>query len=155
MKKPRMKTKAQASIEYLLIVTFALILIIPGTVLFLRYTQDQQTSVIGAQVFTAGNLLVDTAELMYSIGQNSWQTIDISFPDTVQGVTVYSGSPSELVVHYGETIISDAVFFTDIPLLNASESDCSAGCDLGISNGNYRVRIETTGTGSVIYRVVQ
>ena len=66
-----------------MIVAFSLLMIIPSTLLFMNYSSDSKISVISSQVFKLGNELVLVGEHMYSVGHNSWQTIELLIPDDV------------------------------------------------------------------------
>ncbi|MFP4118501.1 MAG: hypothetical protein ACLFTH_00420 [Candidatus Woesearchaeota archaeon] len=151
------KKKGQSSIEYLFIVAIALLLIVPGTALFYQYSRNSQESLQHSQIFKIGSELVETGEMIYSVGENSWQTVEISFPDAVKSMTVYSEpGVNELEITYGDAYPSDAVFFTDNLLLNATgnESECSSGCKIPIRAGVNRIRVESGTEGEIRYRLV-
>lgn len=132
-------------------------MIIPATILFMNYTSDSKDSVISSQVFKLGNDLIVTGEKMYSVGHNSWQTIDLSIPDGLVSVTVYNGSKSELVLSFGDPV-SDVVLFSNVPLFNRTETDCTYGCRIPLHIGPNRLRVKSTmnnNVGIVRYEVVE
>jgi hypothetical protein len=93
---------------------------------------------------------------MYSVGENSWQTLEITFPQEIDSVKVYTETGgSELVLRHGTDYVSDAVFFTKIKLLNSTEQNCDGGCEIPINNGFTKIRVESIGDGKVIYRVMK
>lgn len=152
--------KAQSSIEYMFIVGIALMIIVPGTALFFQYSQDSQENLLHSKVYRIGSELVSTGEMIYSVGENSWQTVEVSMPETIKQMIVYSDTSdgiNELVIRYGHTNPSDAVFFTTNTLLNSTgnSSECESGCPVPISNGVNRIRIESGTEGEIRYRILE
>ena len=148
--------RGQSSVEYLFVVALALMMIIPGSVIFYRYSADSQEAVVSAQIYKSGSDLVDTAELIYSIGSNSWQTVELTFPTDVHGVEVYRDTVSgisELVIIFGP-YDSHAVFFTRTSLLNETASNCTSGCTIPVHDGINNIRVESYDNGVVRYRVI-
>ena len=143
-----MRKRGQSSVEYIMIVAVSLLMIIPATILFMNYTSDSKTSVISSQVFKIANELIVTGEQMYSVGHNSWQTIDLLIPEDLVSVTVYNGSKSELVLSYGDPV-SDVVLFSEIPLFNRTGTDCTYGCSIPLHIGPNRIRVKSTSSNSV------
>ncbi len=143
--------RGQASVEYILVVSFALLMIVPATFIFYQYSADTKVSLVGSQVYKLGSELIVSAELMYAVGEQSWQTLDVTFPASVSKMTVYTGEVSELVLVYGSPS-SEVVFFTNIALSNGS--NCPAGCDILIHPGHNRIRVDSEVGGMVHYTVV-
>ncbi|MCF7798579.1 hypothetical protein K9M74_01615 [Candidatus Woesearchaeota archaeon] len=130
-------------------------MIIPGSVIFYRYSSDSQAALVSTQIYRSGTELIDTADLIYSVGSNSWQTLALSIPTDVHEMLVYNDtSMSELVLVYGP-YKSHAVFFTRITLLNETSNDCSAGCSIPITDGVNEIRVESHANGVVRYKVVE
>ena len=145
--------RAQSSVEFLLIVAFSLLLLVPATILFLNYNADSQEAVVNSQIFRAANELALTSDLIFNIGTDSWQTIDVVLPADVTDVTVYEGEVSELVFTYGP-FDSTIVVFVDIPVYVydlAPGGVCETGCDLPLSEGLNRVRVEATQDAGIAY----
>ncbi|MGM5480327.1 MAG: hypothetical protein ACQESC_02600 [Nanobdellota archaeon] len=152
-------TKGQSSIEYLFIVAIALLLIVPGTALFYQHSRNSQQSIEHSQLSTTGYDLIKTGEMIYSIGENSWQTIEITFPESVHSLTAYTvnNSLSELELTYGSKPYSHIVFFTSNPLLNSTAnnaSSCFEGCPIPIHTGLTSIRVESGTSGEIRYRVI-
>ena len=150
--------KGQSAIEYIFVVALALLIIVPGTIIFYQYTQSSQKAIVSSQIYKIGNDIVSGAQMMYSVGDNSWQTIEIHFPSTIHEVKVYNeGTNGILVIKHGTDYISDAVFFSRVPLLNSTadeSNDCSNGCIIPIHKGLNELRIESEREGFVRLRVL-
>jgi hypothetical protein len=103
----------QGSFEYILIVAIAMILIVPGVMLFYNYSLKSNEQLMRSQIELIGFDLLDAAEKVYYIGEYSWQSVKITIPDKVTNIYILNNS--ELVILY-DTLsgISEAVFFSDI-----------------------------------------
>lgn len=160
-----MKRKGQSSVEYIFIVAFALAIIIPAAVLFYRYSADSQENLAASQITRIGNDIVDSAELMFSVGENSWQTLELTVPNQVQSMTIVydvSGATNltEVAIRFGDGSSSTALFFTPIPLRNVSPSDptytsCVAGCQVYLSPGLNKIRVSSHPSDVVIIDVLE
>ena len=103
----------QSAFEYILVVGVAMLLIVPGAYLFYNYSVRSGDELTRSRVEAVGNDLVDTAEKVYFIGENSWETLDVDAPDEVRWIYIVNNS--ELVIEYDSHVgISDAVFFSDV-----------------------------------------
>lgn len=137
-------------------------IVIPGAFVFSQYSASSQDSLRNTQIFKIGSDLIDASELMFSVGENSWQTIDLTFPNEVISLTVYDGADgiNELVIEYEDEYISNAVFYTEVPLKNSSSNDgfimdCSTGCVVPVVDGRNSIRVESLRSSVVVLRVVQ
>ena len=111
--------KAQASVEYLLVVGMAFIILLPGAYLFYQFSQGSGDEIVSARITRAGTEIIYTVEAMYAVGQNSWSTIDIEFPSTVTNVYV-SAPANELIIQYDtQNGRSEAVFFSPVNITGA------------------------------------
>lgn len=133
--------KAQGSVEYLSIVGIALLLLIPATMLFMNYARSTNDDVVSNQLALLGNSLLGKAEEMYVLGAGSWTTEEIVLPESL--AESYIASNSDLVFRYdsfgGRT---DAVFFSYKFNINNGTSTCVDKCEIGLTPGINRVRIE-------------
>ncbi|MFC1648963.1 hypothetical protein ACFL1B_05930 [Nanoarchaeota archaeon] len=108
--------KGQVSVEYLMVVGIALMILVPGAVLFYNFSKGTSDQLASARINRAGVEILSTAEAMYAVGQNSWATVAIDFPETVKNI--YILNDDELVVRYeGQSGMTDAVFFSDISIV--------------------------------------
>ncbi len=154
--------RAQSSVEYIFIVAFALMIIVPAAFVFNQYSASSQEGLRNTQIFKVGSDLIEASELMYSVGENSWQTVDVTFPPDVLSVKVFNGSDgvNELVITYDGEYVSQAVFFTEIPLSNSSSTDvfiedCTLGCSLPFTTGKNSIRVESLRNSVVVLRVIK
>ncbi|MBD3209193.1 hypothetical protein GF367_02130 [Candidatus Woesearchaeota archaeon] len=142
--------RAQSSIEYLFIVVLALTLILPASFLFFDFSRTSEDSVIGSQINRVGNEILDAAEQVYVIGNNSRVTLDLVFPESLVSSVIYD--EVELVIsYYTQGGLTQAVFFSDVPLMNGS-SICVPNCTLRFGPGVNSVMMTSRGDGVSVVR---
>lgn len=107
--------RGQVSVEYLIILGVVLLIMVPASFLLFeraRQTTDQVTS---SQIIRIGSELTTGIAAIYSLGKNSWTTLEVSFPESANSFFV--NSDNEIIVGFDTNSgSSEAVFFTDIPL---------------------------------------
>ncbi len=147
-----MKTSGQSSLEFLLIVAFSLAILIPASVLFLNYTSSSQDAVISSQLFSLARELSLTADLISSIGVDSWQTIEVIVPPVVNEIVLYStpSFQSDLVIRHGSPE-STILVVSDAYLVNASTFSCSSGCVLPVEPGLNKIRVQNILDNGISY----
>ncbi|MFC2134079.1 class III signal peptide-containing protein [Bacteroidota bacterium] len=132
--------KGQISVEYLLIIGMALAILVPGSILFYNYSKNSNEQLVASQINRIGKNIISNAEQMYTIGKNSWVTLDISFPESTTDAYIVDGS--ELVIKYQTTRgITESVFFTDITI----EGLFSGNISNPFHSGNMKIKIESLG----------
>ncbi|MBC8494872.1 hypothetical protein H8D36_01835 [archaeon] len=76
--------KGQVSVEFLIIMAFAFILIIPVLILFLIETNNINQDVTAAQVNKLADELLDAVDNVYYLGAPTQKTLNIYIPDYVE-----------------------------------------------------------------------
>lgn|GEM_PF-845973 len=111
-----MLKKGQGAFEYVMIVGIAMVLIVPGAMLFYDYSKRSGDELTRARIGAVGNDILDSVEKIYYIGENSWETIEVDVPDNVNWIYfLKQGNDYELIIEYeSESGTSEAVFFSDI-----------------------------------------
>lgn len=104
---------SQVSFEYIMVIGIALLIIVPGAMLFYNYSIRSGDELTRSRIDMVGNEIMDSVEKIYYIGENSWETIKIAVPDSVRWIYVLNNY--ELVIEYESSVgTSEAVFFSDI-----------------------------------------
>ncbi len=96
-----MKKRAQASIEYLMIVGVAFMIIVPMMYIFYSYTTSTRDEIVLAKLDTIGNTIVNTAEEVFFLGPPSKSTIYYTMPDGVVDMEIKGTQRDVLVFSYG------------------------------------------------------
>jgi hypothetical protein len=106
----------QGAFEYILVVGIAMLLIVPGVILFYNYSLKSNDEVMRSQINMIGNDIIDAVEKVYYIGEYSWQSLKIDIPNKVTNIYILDNS--ELVIEYNSySGVSEAVFFSDINIV--------------------------------------
>jgi len=82
------KTKAQVSMEYLVIVGFVAVIVIPMIIIFYTYAGRTQDQIISNQVQKIGLKIDDSAEAVYYLGEPSRTKVRAYFPKNINSVTI-------------------------------------------------------------------
>lgn len=84
----KMKTKAQVSMEYLMIVGFAMLLLAPLLILYAQQTNRVTTTIKDAQSVKAADTIIDAVDSVYYMGEGAKRTIKIIMPKGVKSTSI-------------------------------------------------------------------
>ncbi|MEK6967061.1 MAG: hypothetical protein AABX51_00345 [Nanoarchaeota archaeon] len=85
-----MGDRAQASVEFMLVLGLGMVILLPATILFYNYSQDQSRELELQQVIRLGNQIVNEAERVYYYSDPSKLEIQGIVPSNVFNITVES-----------------------------------------------------------------
>ncbi len=126
-------TKAQISMEYLIIVGFVLVITIPLILIFSTHSTEMNENVIANQVDNIASKIVDSAESVYYLGESSRITFRVQIPKKVTAVTIGN---NEVVFQISKLAgIDEVVKYTPVPI-NGS---------ISAESGIYNIVIESKG----------
>jgi hypothetical protein len=80
--------KSQVSMEYLIIVGFAMAAMVPLIILYITYSQDSVDEVTFSQIDKISREVVDAAEAVYYLGYPSQTTVQVYMPTHVNAVSL-------------------------------------------------------------------
>jgi uncharacterized protein (UPF0333 family) len=83
----RKRSKAQISMEYMIVFGIAFTLTLPLLIIYAKQTENVQADVTNAQVYKAANKMGDYADEVYFSGKPSQRTVTITFPKGITQVT--------------------------------------------------------------------
>ena len=86
----RLKSKGQISVEYLIIVGFALFIITILIATYTIYSQHNESVIISKQVQRISMKLVDNAEEVYYYGPPTKNTLKLYFPKNIEDIQIYN-----------------------------------------------------------------
>ena len=127
-------SKAQVSVEYLLIIGFVVIITIPLIILYYNYTADSSDEIITSQINQIANKIVDAAESVYFLGEPSQTTINVYIPSQITGASLDNKEVLFNVSTKGG--ISDIVKVSSVDLTGS----------LPITQGTYSITIKARET---------
>ena len=136
--------KGQAAIEFLFVVGFAMMLIIPSLALFGMFVQETSDTVTRGQVNKIGNYMVNTATQAYHGTNGTIIVIEVNFPEGVTNLTVPTETELVFTFEDGTTgAAGEAVFYSDVPLNGTFTAD-------DVNEGTKKFKFTTTESGSVV-----
>ena len=80
----KMFRKSQISVEYLLIIGFVVIILVPLVILYETYTSNSSDEIINSQIIQIERKIVDAAESVYFFGVPSQTTIKVYIPKKIE-----------------------------------------------------------------------
>lgn len=127
----------QVSLEYLMIMGFAMLLIVP--IIAVYYTQTTQLSeeTTSASIQRAATQIVETADSVYFLGEPSSRTITVDIPQNVASVAVNG------------TLLSFTVLSSHKPYEQNAWSVANMTGTFGLTPGPHLLVISATGNGWV------
>src|SRR3989344_6448435 len=100
--------RAQVSTEYLLIIGFSMLMVMPLLWIFFTYQADLQQNVNNNQALQIGRQVAEAAETVYFLGGNSYLNLQVYVPEGLSSVNIgqreitftfdTSSGPSDVVV---------------------------------------------------------
>lgn len=125
------KVKAQASFEYLIIFGIALTLILILGGVFFTYSGEAKEQLDKKQIEKIGREIISNVEKMYFLPEGNKVTIDTSFPQGIENLTIVHFNNSGIVFdilnvsYYNEDIFSSELFETKETYIRFN---CSYSC---------------------------
>lgn len=77
---------AQASLEFLMIVSVSLVMSMPLVLIFTNQQDTMRADIVGAQIERVATSVADTAEEVYYMGPPAQRTIRVDFPQGIDEV---------------------------------------------------------------------
>ncbi|HLC58148.1 MAG TPA: hypothetical protein VJH95_06245 [Candidatus Nanoarchaeia archaeon] len=81
-----MEKKGQVATEYLVIIGFILVILVPITIIYFKYTGSTYDIVGGSKTGQIANEIVKAANEVYAFGEGSQKKIKMGFPDGIDNV---------------------------------------------------------------------
>ncbi|HLD04123.1 MAG TPA: hypothetical protein VJG90_00230 [Candidatus Nanoarchaeia archaeon] len=132
--------RGQVSVEYLVILGVVLVIMVPAGLLLFERAKQTTDQIASSQIIRIGNDLVNGIIAVYSLGRNSWTTLEVNFPDNAQ--EFYVNNDNELVVEFDTNKgTSQAIFFTDIRL----ETPFNGNITKEFHSGTFKIKIISQG----------
>ncbi|MBI4438967.1 hypothetical protein HY640_03490 [Candidatus Woesearchaeota archaeon] len=125
--------KAQVSTEYMIVLGFALLLTIPGIIIFFSQSGRNVEQINSLQAKQIASRIVDNAEKVYYLGKPSSTTIKVVMPRGVESISVLNRAVVIRISGSGGS--SDIVEVSSVNLTGV----------LAASGGVRQIRIESIG----------
>ena len=102
--------RAQAAIEYLLVSSVALLIIVPSIFFVLMYSQNQSRDFESSQILRIGDRMALTTQTVYNGGKGTRSTVTETFPEGIVNITFVWDSGlqvGEYLVYYDPEFTGD------------------------------------------------
>ena len=83
-----MPLKSQVSVEYMLVIGFITLLILPLLLVYYTYSSDTSNSVATSQALVIARNIVDASESVYYLGKPSQTTLKLNFPEGISSTSL-------------------------------------------------------------------
>ena len=80
--------KSQISVEYMLIIGFAMLMTTPLLLIYYTYSSDSSDSVATGKALQIARTIADSSESVYYLGKPSQTTLKLNFPDRISSASV-------------------------------------------------------------------
>ena len=99
------KTKAQISMEFLMVIAITFLLVIPLIALFMKESQSTSEQVTAAQVSQIARRIVSSAEAVYAFGEPATVLLTIYFPAGIN-TSIVRNNELEFLINGGAGLVS-------------------------------------------------
>ncbi len=136
--------KAQAAIEFLFVVGFAMMLLIPSLALFGRFVQESSYTVTTSQANKIGNYMLSTAKTVYHGTNGTVVVIEVNFPEGITNVEIPEETHDQIIftmdIGGAQT---QQVYYSDIPINGTFNST-------DITEGVKKLKFEAINNGALV-----
>ncbi len=84
-------SRAQITMEYLMLIGLAMMLIVPSVYLYSERQKSYQYEIVAAQVSQIGNSIINNVNSIQTLGKGSKTVIEFNMPDGVNNISVMAG----------------------------------------------------------------
>jgi uncharacterized protein (UPF0333 family) len=126
--------KSQVSMEYVMLVGFTFLIIIPLIIIGFIYSSESEGQIITGQISQVTKTIVDSAEEVYYYGEPAKTEIDIYVPKNIESVQITGNT----ILFKVQTVngITDVAYSSSVPI-NGS---------LPATEGIKHIKIEAKGS---------
>ena len=129
-----MKKRAQIAVEYIIIITIAMSIVIAGTYFFRSYLFESNDRILESKLADVSSQIMVKARKMYYYGAPSKSVTSVNMPSQVDQMFIASfldNDPAKDEYYIGYLIrtsngVREITFQSDIPIMVATPTDCSA-----------------------------
>ncbi|MBI5389207.1 hypothetical protein HZB01_02380 [Candidatus Woesearchaeota archaeon] len=132
-------SKAQASVEYILISAFIIMIVLPILFFSYKYSDTSKKEVIASRVQDIGITITDTAEAVYYMGAPARITVTANMPEGISNLSIVGTTAKELLFTLEDgTELAYASLVNITGPYNATGDPCPAIC---YASGEKRIII--------------
>lgn len=80
------KKRAQVSMEYVIIIGFVIIMLVPAAYIYIRYSSSSSDALSSSKASQIANEIVKAANEVYYLGEDNQKNIEVSFPSNIEAI---------------------------------------------------------------------
>jgi len=155
-----MKKRGQVAMEYLLMLSVALMLILPGLYLFRNYVFESNDQIIGRRLSEVSSLVLTKARKMYYYGPPSKSVIPVEMPSQLENMYIlaipdneeyylvysYAGSKGQTRLEYVSDVPLDSGYPVCSPEPNCDRGYCKCFPEKFFSEGMKNLKVQANYT---------
>ena len=144
-------TRAQISLEYLLLIGFAIAVLLPGIYFLYTHNLGSSADITGAQYTLLGEELLSAAKKTVAQGVDSYTTVNARLPDNLLNINISTDGKELVMIYQTPYGPSKSVFFSDAVIL-ANGTGGRDGTIFVIEphGGKTAIRLSVNSTGHVL-----
>jgi ABC-type glycerol-3-phosphate transport system permease component len=143
--------RSQVSVEYLIVIGIALVLLFPLLYLFYRSSTDSQNIANSNMIVVAGDKITSNADKIFYQSENSKLSLDISLPNNVFNVTTGADNKTLIFTASYEGESTDYLFSTTVPIFIGECNAQDPAGSLALAHGKNTVVVHSCGKNVSIY----
>lgn len=120
--------------EYLVIVGFVAVIVIPMMIIFYSYADSTEDEIISNQIQKIGMKVADSAESIYYLGEPSRTVVRAFFPKNIRNATI--GNNEILFIVNTKSGLDHVVVYTPVPIQGSLE----------VHSGYHNINVVSRGT---------
>lgn len=134
-------SRAQISMEYLVVIGFSMLLVAPMIVVFYQQSGELQEEIAAAQLQNVADELLFASEEVYFMGSPSQQYVTLAFPPQIRSLDCANDTVevsyvlSESVVHY----------------YARSDIGLNISCNVSLAQGAHYIKVQALSNGIRIF----
>jgi uncharacterized protein (UPF0333 family) len=126
--------RAQISIEYIVIVGFVAVIVLPMILIFYTYSDRTEDEIISNQISKIGLKVGDAAESVYYLGDPSRTRLRAYFPKNINNITI--GNNEIVFIVRTKSGLDHIVIYTTVPVQGS----------LDIHSGYHNINVRSKGS---------
>lgn len=132
--------KAQIGIEYLVVVGIIFLIVVPLTLIYLKYSSESSYSVATSKIDSISNEIVNAANQVNVYGQDTQTKLTVDFPEGVQNVKTQGKEITFTILTKGGQSVEIAKV-ADAALTLSCENNCNS-----IIAGKHDIIVKSLGS---------
>ena len=109
------KKRAQVSMEYLIIIGFVIVMLIPAVYLYIRYSSSSSDVLSSSKASQIANEIVKATNEVYYLGDDNQKNIEVSFPSNIEAIE-FANKEIVLRIKDSKGNIQEIVEVASVPL---------------------------------------